>query len=229
TVNDYLGSTAGGVEIICTENNSVFSNPGKQTTSLVNGLFMADSLANIMKSEFNGFFWWNLRNGQLTNDNNDPNLYGWRQYGDSGICSAATPGGPADRCPTFYVYKLLQHFARGGERVIAATSDYTGVGIYAVRDRRAHTVNLLLINKHPTATLNVNIAISGFHARTAEVFSYGIPQDEAARTGTGSADVARSTAAVHGPTFTWQPAPYSATVIRFARNDHDRDDDDDDD
>jgi alpha-L-arabinofuranosidase len=104
--------------------------------------------------------------------------------------------------------------------VVAATTDYSGIGIYAVRDHRAHTVNLLLINKHPTATLNVNIAISGFQAsRAVEVFSYGIPQDEAARTGTGSADVARSTAVLRGSTFIWQPAPYSATVIRFAVTD----------
>ena len=226
-LNDYLGGAARQVEIICTENNSVFSNPGKQTTSLVNGLFMADSLANIMKTEFAGFFWWNLRNGQETANNNDPTLYGWRPYGDYGIVTAATPAGPADRYPTFYVYKLLQQFARGGEHVIAAASDYTGVGVYAVRDHRAHTLNLLLINKHPTATLDVNIAIRGFRpARTAEVFSYGIAQDEAARTGTGSADVTRSTTAVHGPTFTWRPAPYSATVIRFAQDERDRDDDD---
>jgi len=220
TLNDYLGDAARGVELVCTENNSVFSNTGKQTTSLVNGLFMADSLGNIMKTEFNGLFWWDVRNGQDAANNNDPNLYGWRSYGDYGIVNAAAPAGPADRYPTFYVYKLLQHFARGGERVVAATSDYTGVGIYAVRDRRAHTVNLLLINKHPTATLDVNIAVSGFHAsRAVEVFSYGIPQDEAARTGTGSADVARSTAVLRGSTFIWQPAPYSATVIRFAVTD----------
>lgn len=225
TLDDYLGSAARDVELICTENNSVFSNTGKQTTSLVNGLFMADSLANIMQTEFSGLFWWDLRNGQDRANNNDPDLYGWRPYGDYGMVTAATPAGPADRYPTFYVYKLLQHFARGGERVIAATSDYTGVGVYAVQDRRSHTVNVLVINKHPTATLEVDLALRGFHAgRTAEVFSYGIPEDEAARTGTGSADVARSTAVVRGATFIWRPAPYSATVIRFAQDDRDRDD-----
>lgn len=219
-LNDYLGDAARRVELICTENNSVFSNTGKQTTSLVNGLFMADSMANIMKTEFNGFFWWDVRNGQDAGNNNDPNLFGWRPYGDYGIVTAATPAGPADRYPTFYVYKLLQHFARGGEHVIAATSDYTGAGVYAVRDPRTHSLNVLVINKHPTATLDVKLAIDGFHAgRTAEVFSYGIAQDEAARTGTGSADIARSTAAVHGSTFTLRPAPYSATVIRFAEDD----------
>jgi alpha-L-arabinofuranosidase len=106
--------------------------------------------------------------------------------------------------------------------VLPASSDYPGLGVYAVRDRSAHTLNLLVINKHPTATLDVNIAVRGFPpAPTADVFSYGIPQDEAARTGVGSADVARSRAPIHGSTFRWSSAPYSATVIRLGpSNDH---------
>jgi alpha-L-arabinofuranosidase len=220
-LNDYLGNDAKKVEIVCTENNSVFSNPGKQTTSLVNGLFLADSLANIMKTEFNAFFWWNLRNGQETGNNNSASLYGWRNYGDYGIVTYATPAGPADRYPTFYVYKLLQHYARGGEKVVAAASDYNGLGIYAVRDHQTKTLRLLLINKHPTATLNVNIVVSGFKVgQQADVFTYGIPQDEAARTGTGSADIAQSTVTLPGATFTWSPAPYSVTVIQLKKPDH---------
>jgi alpha-N-arabinofuranosidase len=218
-LNDYLGANAKPVEIICTENNSVFSNPGKQSTSLVNGLFMADSVGNLLQTEFNGLFWWDLRNGSGA-ANNNPALYGWRQFGDYGIVDANVPAGPVDRYPTFYVQKLLQRFARGGERVVIAASDWVGVGVYAVRDHQNHTLNLLLINKHPTAALPVRIDVRNFDvARAAEVFTYGIPQDEAARTGLGSADVARSTAAISGSTFTWTPGPYSATVIRLDQAD----------
>ena len=64
-LNDYLGATAAaGVELDNTENNSVSSSPGKQTTSLVNGLFLADSLCAAMNTEFNSVTWWDLRNGQ---------------------------------------------------------------------------------------------------------------------------------------------------------------------
>src|SRR5204862_2535523 len=50
---DYLGAaTAAGVELVATENNSVYSSPGKQTTSLVNGLFLADSIGTVMATEF---------------------------------------------------------------------------------------------------------------------------------------------------------------------------------
>jgi alpha-N-arabinofuranosidase len=229
-LNDYLGHKARKVEINCTENNSVYSNPGKQTTSLVNGLFLADSLGNIMKTEFNSLVWWDLRNGQEGGNNNSASLYGWRRYGDYGIVNAADPAGPADRYPTFYVYKLLKHYARGGETVVQATSDYNGLGIYAVRDPHTRTLNLLLINKHPTAALNATIAIDGFRTGdTAQVYTYGIPQDEAARTGTGSADIAETTLAITGPTLTYAPAPYSVTVIKLPRphrQDHDGGNDD---
>ena len=63
-VNDYSGPKAHRVELAVTEHNSVFSNPGKQTTSLVNGLFYADALGNLLKTEFNALLWWDLRNGQ---------------------------------------------------------------------------------------------------------------------------------------------------------------------
>ena len=218
-LNDYLGAEASKVEINSTENNSVYSNPGKQTTSLVNGLFVADSVGNIMKTEFNSLFWWDLRNGPEAGNNNSSSLYGWRQYGDYGIVNYANPAGPADRYPTFYIYKLLQHFARGGETVLEASSDYNGLGVYAVRDRNK-TLHLLIINKHPTATLNAVINVEGFNVsrQGSEIYSYGIPQDEAARTGTGSADLAQSTVTLPGKTFTFTPAPYSATVLRIKGN-----------
>ena len=76
-LNDYLGSTtAAGVELVATENNSVSSGPGKQTTSLVNCLFMADSICAAMQTEFNAVMWWDLRNGQETGNNNSSTLYG---------------------------------------------------------------------------------------------------------------------------------------------------------
>lgn len=212
-VDDYLGPKGRRVELICTENNSVFSNPGKQTTSLVNGLFLADSIGNILKTEFNAMVWWDLRNGREAGNNNSSSLYGWRRYGDYGIVNDADPAGPADRYPTFYVYKLLKHFARGGELVVPAQSDYTSLGVYAVR-AGGRSLRLLLINKHPSATLNASIEIPGLKpGRKARVYSYGIPQDEAARTGEGSADVQQSELVISGSTLSYSPAPYSATVI----------------
>ncbi|HWA85880.1 MAG TPA: alpha-L-arabinofuranosidase [Opitutus sp.] len=214
-LNDYLGAAAAHVELTCTENNSVYSNPGKQTTSLVNGLFLADSTGQLLKTEFNSLVWWDLRNGQESGNNNSPALYGWRPYGDYGIVDSADPATAADRYPTFYVKKLLQHYARGGERVLDAVSDYIGLGAYAVRSGD-DSVHVLLINKHPTAALNVAVSVSGLPVgHVARFYRYSIPQDEAARTGTGSADIEQGRVRIAGSNFTYAPGPYSATILQL--------------
>lgn len=211
-LNDYLGATnAAKVEIVCTENNSVYSNPGKQTTSLVNGLFLADSTGNLLQTEFKGMIWWDLRNGQETGNNNDPSLYGWRQYGDYGIMS-----GSNDLYPTYYVMKLLSRFARGGDSIVSASSDYNLLSVYAAK-RANGTLTALVINKSPSLTLNGKFAISGFTPQSAAtLYSYGIPQDNAAKTGTGSPDVAQTTFNGASTSFTTSFAPYSVTVFSFA-------------
>ena len=212
-LNDYLGTPGAGVELVCTENNSVYSNPGKQTTSLVNGLFLADSIGNALKTEFNGVTWWDLRNGQDTANNNSTSLYGWRLYGDYGIVDGANPAGPADRYPTFYVAKLLQYFARGGDVLVSAGSDYSLLAPYAAR-RGDGSLALLFINKSASTTLNAAISINGYSpGGTIYSYSYGIPQDEAARTGVGSADIASASYSGGGSTFSFSFPAYSATVL----------------
>ena len=75
-----------------------FPSPGRQTTSLVNGLFLADSFGQIAQTEFKAFFWWNWCNGPYagrdTTNNNSATLYGWRNYGNYGMLSR-------DRYPRF--------------------------------------------------------------------------------------------------------------------------------
>jgi hypothetical protein len=214
-LNDYLGAWRHGVEMICTENNSVYSNPGKQTTSLVNGLFYADSLCALLHTEFNGLVWWDLRNSQDTGNNNSSTLYGWRQYGDYGIVNSANPAGAADRYPTFYVAKLMQFFARGGDQLVSASSDYALLTAHSVK-RADGSLALLVINKSASAVLSGNIAISGLVPNAnGYVYSYGIPQDEAARTGAGSADVAATPISGLSANFSYAFPAYSVTVIAF--------------
>ena len=183
----YFGAAHTNVELLCTENNSVSQNTGKQTTSIVNGLYLADSFGQIAQTEFNSFLWWDLRNVQDRNANNRPALYGWRQYGDHGIMA-----GDDTRYPTFYTFKLLKYFARGGDRIVRATSNNKLLSAYAAR-RANGTLALLVINKSPGATLKAGFSIAGFQPESwAAMYSYGFPQDEAAHTGTGSPEIAQT-------------------------------------
>lgn len=209
-LDDYLGAPASSVEIVCTENNSVSHSPGKQTTSLVNGLFWADSLGQALKTELRGLYWWDVRNSPHTGNNNSPSLYGWRGYGDYGIISITN----GDLHPTYFSAKLVKEFARGGEQVLATTSDYSLLSIYAAR-KPGGTTRLLVINKSPTMSLAAKIDFSGPGAFSpaATMHRYGIPQDEAARTGIGNRDVAKSTVRIGSRSFAMAFPPYSMTVI----------------
>ncbi len=207
----YFGTAHTNVEVLCTENNSIGEKTGKQTTSLVNGLYLADSFGQIVQTEFNSFLWWNLRNVQDRNANNSPSLYGWRAYGDHGIMA-----GNDTRYPTFYTFKLLKYFARGGDRIVRAASDHKLLSVYAAR-RTDGSLSLLVINKSPGATLKAGLSIAGFQPESGgSLYSYGIPQDEAARTGTGSPDIAQAAFAGAAAEFSREFPPYSATVMALA-------------
>jgi len=209
-ITDYVGSNGTNIELVCTENNSVSSGAGKQTTSLVNGLFMADSLAQLMQTEFNGLFWWDLRNGSETGNNNSSSLYGWRLYGNYGVLEGT------DLYPTYYTAKLMKNFAQAGDTVITAASDYSLLSTYAVR-RLNGSLTILTINKDPVNTLTGQVVVAGFApASGATVYSYGIPQDNSAETGIGSPDIAQTNFSVTGTNFGYHFPPYSATVLALA-------------
>jgi len=214
-LTDYLGTSGANVEILVTENNSVYAKPGKQTTSLVNALYHADSVGQLMQTEINSLLWWDLRNSQDSGNNNSSSLYGWRNYGDYGILSTPSTGGSTsyyDTYPTYYAMKLLAKFARHGDTVVAATSNNSLLTVFAAKS--GGNLNLLVINKDPATTLTGSIALTGYAPpAAANVYSYGKTQDDAARTGSGSADIASTTMAISGATFSTTFAPYSLTVI----------------
>jgi hypothetical protein len=172
-LTDYLGTAGSGVEILVTENNSVYSSPGKQTTSLVNALYLADSVGNLLKSEVNALAWWDLRNGTDTGNNNSSALYGWRQFGDYGILSAPATGGSSTPYPPYYALKLLTKFARGGDSIVSTTSDSSLLSAFGCL-KTDGTLRLLVINKSPTATTSATVSLSGFTpAATATTYTYG--------------------------------------------------------
>jgi hypothetical protein len=210
-ISDYLGSNGTNIELVCTENNADSGPEGRQSTSLVNGLYLADSLSQLMKTEFNSYVWWDLRNGQDTSGDFDASLYGWRTYGDEGIILNSNT-----RYPTFYAMKLMQHFAQPGDTVIAAASDYALLSTYAVR-RLNGSLTILAINKDPSNTITAPVVVAGFTAVSrGTVYSYGIPQDNAAKTGIGSPDIAQTNFTSAGTNFSYAFPPYSATLLALS-------------
>ena len=212
-VTDYFGAGGTNIELVVTENNSDAGQQGRQATSLINGLYYADSLGQLLKTEFNAFVWWDLRNGTDPNGFFGPNLYGWRPYGDLGMIN-----GLNTRHPGFYAAKLMQWFARPGEKILNATSDYPWLSTYAAR-RANGAIALLVLNKFNRTNLNAQIALTGFTPTAAATLrSFGIPNDEAARTNGPAAaqDITTNSLANAGTNFTCSFPPYSMTLLTLA-------------
>jgi hypothetical protein len=218
--NDYLGSNvATNIELVDTE----FGPEGdKQWTSLVGGLFAADAIGQILQTEFNALLWWDLRNGQSPITDSDNALYGWRTNSsgsfitDEGCVNGSVVPPDPNFYPSFYCMKLMQHFARGGDTVVKATNDYELLGTYSAL-RTNGSLTVLAINKSSYASLNATIVLNGYTpSANATVYSYGMAQDNAARTGIGSLDVAQTDFAGAGANFNYTFPPYSATVLAFA-------------
>ena len=215
-VTDYLGDAGTNITLECTENGSP-SDP--QSVSLVGGLCYADSIGQVLQTELNSRLWWDKLNGGSTITNSDPALYGWRtnstgyRFEDGGIVYNA--GATTNRYPKYYVAKLMTFFATGGDTVVKATSDYPLLGTYSVK-RTNGTFTLLVINKSSSSNLTAAVNFGGWLPTTnATIYSYGIPQDDAARTGLGSRDLQTNFITTAGINFTNTFAPYSASVLVF--------------
>ena len=213
-ISDYAGSGGTNIELLCTENNAYAAGKqGKQSTSLVNGLYYADSLGQLMTTEFNGFVWWALRNGSDTNGDFSPTLYGWRTYGDLGMINGLTT-----RHPTFYAAKLMSAFARAGDTILGTTSDYPLVAAYGAR-RLNGSLSVLVLNKSITNNFNVQLSINGYTPNpAATIRSYGIPQDEATRTNAvySLQDIATNSFTGATASFTNNFLPLSLNLFTFA-------------
>jgi hypothetical protein len=216
-----IGSQAAGVQIMATEFNSVYSNPGKQITSLVNGLFIADSIGSLLDSGYTAGTVWDLRNGWDPNENNSPFLYGWRQGGDYGLLGDPNTSDPPSTgsyvpYPSYFAEQLASKIVLAGGQVVSASSNFQDLATYAVLQANGR-LELLVINKDPDAAINEQFTLQGFTPNgDAQVWQYGEAQDFAqSQTTDGSAALGYSTTtvALSGSSFNYTFPAYSMTVV----------------
>jgi alpha-L-arabinofuranosidase len=223
-ISQDLGASGKNVELLATEFNSVYSNPGKQTTSLVNGLSVADSLGVLLTSPYNGANVWDLRNGWDTSNNNSSSLYGWRQGGDYGLIGSPNGSPPSSGTyvpyPTYFAEQLASKVIRSGGQVVQASSSDPNLTAYAVLQANGH-LYLLVINKSASGALTGKFQLTGFQpAAQAQVWQYGEAQDTAqSHTTDGHSALANfsATLSVSGSTFSDSFPAYSMTVLDLVK------------
>lgn len=205
----YCGAHANELQITVTETNSVSYNPGKQTTSLVNALYLADAIPTWFENGVTNVDWWAIHNSPF-DGNVDPSLYGDYEFGEYGILANGFTSAngeveppPETPFPAYYGLQMLARLGhQSGTKLLGATSSSPLVAAHAVKQPDGR-VRVLLVNKDPSTTQTVTL--KGTSAcGLAKLYRYGI----------GDTSIQRSTTSVHG-TFSLALPPYSLTTVQL--------------
>jgi hypothetical protein len=211
-LSQHCGAHASAVQIMVTETNSVSYNPGKQTTSLVNALFVSDQILTWLENGVANVDLWAIHNSPF-DGNADPALYGDYAFGDYGILSrgltsdkGAVEPAAETPFPAYYGLQMLSYLGHDARSQLLGTSSSTPlVALHAVRqpDGKVHA---LLINKSPSDAYRVDLSLEGASVRgVARVFSYG----------KGDTSIHASSKPVRGSSFAIELGPYSITTVQL--------------
>jgi hypothetical protein len=174
-ISQYCPSRASQIQIMITETNSVSYNPGKQTVSVVNALYLDDNYMTWLEQGVATVAWWDTHNGPMLGTNDSPALYGTATYGDFGVlATGAAPEPPAETpFPPYYGLQMLTKLGVAGDQMVAATSSSSLVAVHAVTQANGNLA-VLLINKDPATFAPVTLSLCHFTpALNPMVYAYG--------------------------------------------------------
>jgi hypothetical protein len=146
-----------------------YSNPGKQSWSITQGLYAGQVLGEMMNDGVSRLTWWiGFGNCNGSSGNDSSALYGWQHFGAYNVFS----DGPSDTTcpgagligtmsPTARAFQLFSNVAVNGESVLTAsvTGDTADVRAYAAT--HSGGTALVLFNRNETIAVPVAITLSG--------------------------------------------------------------------
>jgi Ricin-type beta-trefoil lectin domain-like len=176
-INQYCGSHASAVQIMITESNSVYGNPGKQMLSIVNALFLADDYMTWLENGVANVDWWDLHNGAYAG-NVSSSLAGNAKFGDYGVLSSASCANnacePAVNTPfsSYFGLQMLSKLGGPGDTMVSSSSNQGMVAVHAVKQSNGKLA-VLLVNKDSRNSHSVALALSGYSAaNNTTLYSY---------------------------------------------------------
>lgn len=216
-----FGPEADGIELFFNEFNATYQ-AGKQTASLINGLYMADVIGAAMGNGVENVTWFLYRQadaGVTFFGNNKDMLYGWRRartmigkpswYGDIQLIGVETN----DKYPTFYMAKLINRFLREGDDVLAVETPDFLLTPYATAGKDG-SVRVMLINKSADTAYDADLLVGGGSMNgPAHLFWYGPENDAANATGEGNPDVTITTASFDATSRGLTIPPLTAVLV----------------
>jgi hypothetical protein len=201
-----------------------YSNPGKQSWSITQGLYAGQVLGEMMNDGVTRLTWWiGFGNCNGTAGNDSSSVYGWQSFGAYNVFSdgptetACPNAGPiGTMSPTARAFQLFSNVAVNGEFALTATvaGDKTNVRAYAATNSGGTA--LVLFNLNENANAPVTISLSGLSSATSvsvETYDKAIyDMSNPATTNTWNAPVTTSLGAQTLP-LTLSLAPWSMNVV----------------
>jgi len=171
------------------EFNSVSSNPGKQSVSIVNGLYAGMALGEVLNAGLPMATWWQgIGAGCSTGGNNATSLYGWQNFGSYGQMADTWPnpygcaGAPSipqgTLMPSGQAMALVSQFAIAGNHMlpIAIPSTLPLVRGYAATQGSGYSVLLVNLDQNNPATVTLQLQGATQTQFSVSTISYGKAQ-----------------------------------------------------
>jgi hypothetical protein len=160
------------------EMGSAYSDPGKQSWSITQGLYAGQTLGEMMNSGVVRATWWiGFGNcnaiGSAAGGNLSSSLYGWQTFGAYNVFSDGPTDGPCGvgsgplgtMSPTARAFQLFSHVAVTGETVLSTTtSGMADIRAYAAT--HSGGTALVLFNLNQTMSEPVTVTLSNQSAST---------------------------------------------------------------
>ena len=163
-ISQYGGAKAANIQILVTETNSVSSNPGKQTLSIVNAMFVADDMLSWVENGAANVDVWDLHNGAVAGNTSSSLL----RLGDLWRLRHSVECNVGRARRRYAVPDLLRHAdgvagrqgrRHAGLRVVEQQSVDHARG----RGRRTAAWRSCFINKDPKNTISAICVALGLH------------------------------------------------------------------
>jgi hypothetical protein len=177
------------------EYNSVSSNPGKQSVSIVNGLYAGMAIGEVLENGVPMATWWqSIGAGCSTAYNNSASLYGWQNFGSYGQLADTWPnpygcvGAPAiplgTLMPSGQAMALAAQFATPGSRMLPVTvpASLPNVRAYAATQGKGYALMLFNLDSANAVTVNVQMLNTTATQFTATTLTYGKAQYDTSQT-----------------------------------------------
>ena len=209
------------------EYNSVAYNPGKQSVSIVNGLYTAMVMGEVLNNNVAmATEWQGIGAGCSNAYNNSSSLYGWQSFGSYGLAADPWPNGGAcsgfaniplgTMMPSGDTMLLASKFAVAGNRMLPVTvpAGLTGVRAYAATQGSGYALMLFNLDQTTSVTLTVQMSNATASQFTATSYTYGKTQydDSKNNVWTGPVTAALGTTTT-SPTVTLPP--WSMVVVQL--------------